>query len=57
MQRILAETERDLAYTVEMLRRQADRVGWMQTGVIVLALVAGMLGGAAAALLILGWIG
>lgn len=55
-QRIMTQTERDLAHTVEMLRRQADRTGWMQTGVIMLALAAGTLGGAAAALLILDWL-
>lgn len=55
-QRVLTETERNLAHTVEMLRRQADRTGWMQTGVVVLALTAGTLGGAAGALLILGWL-
>lgn len=54
-QRALDETERNLAYSVERLRRQTDRVGQMQTGVILLALTAGMLGGMAAALVILGW--
>jgi energy-converting hydrogenase Eha subunit B len=47
------ETERNLAFTVEKLRRHAERTAWIQTGVIVLALIAGMLGGLAAALLIL----
>lgn len=51
----LAETERRLAYTIDQLRRQADRIAWIQTGVIVLALIAGTLGGAAAALVILSW--
>jgi hypothetical protein len=55
--RALEETERNLSFTVERLRRLVDRKGWIQTGVIVLALIAGMLGGAAAALLILGLIG
>lgn len=54
-QHALAETERSLAYTIERLQRQADRIGWMQTGVIVLALIAGMLGGMAAAFVILSW--
>jgi chromosome segregation ATPase len=43
-QHALDETERNLAYTVERLRRQADRAGTMQTAAIVLALIAGMLG-------------
>jgi hypothetical protein len=55
--RVLEETERNVAHTVERLRRVADRTGWIQTGVILLALAAGTLGGMAAALLILGWIG
>lgn len=55
-QQALTETERNLAHTTERLRRQADRVAWIQTGVILLALVAGMLGGTAAALLIAHWI-
>jgi hypothetical protein len=49
----LNETERNLAFTVEKLRRHAERTAWIQTGVILLALIAGMLGGVAAALLIL----
>jgi hypothetical protein len=56
LQRSLSEAERNLAYTVERLRRENGRVGWMQTGVIVLALFAGILGGTTAALLILAWI-
>jgi hypothetical protein len=56
LQRSLSETERNLAYTVERLRRENGRTGWMQTSVIVLALLAGILGGTAAALLILVWI-
>lgn len=54
-QRMLSEMERNLAYTVETLQRQADRTGWLQTGVIVLALIAGMLGGMTAGLVILAW--
>ena len=49
----LNETERNLAFTVEKLRRHAERTARIQTGVILLALIAGMLGGLAAALLIL----
>ena len=49
----LNETERNLAFTVERLRRHAERTARIQTGVILLALIAGMLGGLAAALLIL----
>lgn len=56
LQRSLGEAEHNLAYTVERLRRENGRAGWMQTGVIVLALLAGTLGGTAAALLILVWI-
>lgn len=56
LQRSLGEAEQNLAYTVERLRRENGRAGWMQTGVIVLALLAGTLGGTAAALLILVWI-
>lgn len=55
LQRSLGEAEQNLAYTVERLRRENGRAGWMQTGVIVLALLAGTLGGTAAALLILVW--
>ena len=54
-ERVLTETERNLAHTTEILRRQADRLTWMQTSVILLALVAGTLGGTAAALLIVHW--
>jgi DNA anti-recombination protein RmuC len=53
LQRMLSETERNLAYTVERLRRENARARWMQTAVIGLALLAGTLGGTAAALLIL----
>lgn len=56
LQRSLGEAEQNLAYTVERLRRENGRAGWMQTGVIALALLAGTLGGTAAALLILAWI-
>jgi hypothetical protein len=55
LQRSLGETERNLAYTVERLRRENGRAGRMQTGVIALALLAGTLGGTAASLLILVW--
>lgn len=51
----LNETERNIAHATEMLRRQADRTAWMQTGVILLALIAGTLGGMAAALIVLHW--
>lgn len=54
-ERMLNETERNVAHTTEMLRRQADRVTWMQTSVILLALIAGTLGGMAAALIVLHW--
>lgn len=54
-QHALAETERSLTYAIERLRRQADRIALIQTGVILLALIAGMLGGTAAALVILNW--
>jgi hypothetical protein len=53
LQRSLREAERNLAYTVEKLRRENSHARWMQTGVVVLALLAGILGGTAAALLIL----
>lgn len=56
LQRNLGEAEQNLAYTVERLHRENGRARWMQTGVIVLALLAGTLGGTAAALLILVWI-
>ena len=56
LQQSLSEAEQNLAYTVERLRRENGRAGWMQTGVIVLALLAGTLGGTAAALLILAWL-
>lgn len=56
LQQSLSEAERNLAYTVERLRRENGRAGWMQTAIIVLALLAGTLGGTAAALLILAWI-
>lgn len=54
-ERALTGTERNLAHTTEILRRQADRLTWMQTSVILLALMAGILGGAAAALPIVHW--
>jgi hypothetical protein len=53
LQRSLSEAERNLAYTVERLRRENGRAGWMQTGVVVLALLAGMLGGTSSANMIL----
>ena len=56
LQRSLSETERNLAYTVERMRRENGRAGWMQRSAVVLALIAGLLGGTAAALLILAWI-
>jgi chromosome segregation ATPase len=49
------DAERNLTYLVERLTRQADRAQWMQTGVIVLALAAGILGGIAATLVMLSW--
>ena len=54
-ERALTETERNLALTVERLRRQIDRIGRVETGVILLAMAAGMLGGGAAAFVILSW--
>lgn len=56
LQRSMGEAERNLTYQVERLKRQADRAQWMQTGVILLALAAGILGGIAATLVILNWI-
>jgi hypothetical protein len=56
LQQKMADTERNVAYQVELLKRQADRAQWMQTGVILLALVAGLLGGTGAALVLLNWI-
>jgi hypothetical protein len=56
LQRSLSEAERNLAYTVERLQRANGRAGWMQMSMVVLALLAGTLGGTAAALLILVWI-
>ncbi len=55
LQQSMAETERNLTYLVERLKRQADRAQWMQTSVILLALAAGILGGILSALLILTW--
>lgn len=54
-QHALTGTERSLVYAIERLRRQADRIALIQTGVILLALIAGMLGGTAAALVVLNW--
>lgn len=54
-ERSLSETERNIAHTTEILRKQADRITRMQTGVILLALIAGTLGGTAAALIVLHW--
>jgi hypothetical protein len=56
LQEHMTETERNVAFQVERLKRQADRAQWMQTGVILLALVAGLLGGIGAALVMLNWI-
>jgi hypothetical protein len=47
------DAERNLTYQVERLKRQADRAQWMQTGVILLGLAAGILGGIAATLVML----
>ena len=55
LQRSMGEAERNLTYQVERLKRQADRAKWMQMGVILLALAAGILGGIAATLVILNW--
>ncbi len=49
------EADRNLTYLLERLKRQADRAQWMQTGVISLALAAGILGGILSALVILTW--
>jgi hypothetical protein len=57
LQQSMGEAERNLTYQVERLKRQADRAQWMQTSVILLALAAGILGGVAAALAILNWVG
>lgn len=54
-ERTLTEADRNLALTVERLRRQIDRIGKLETGVILMAVIGGMLGGAAAALVILSW--
>ena len=51
-----AETPARLWYTPLLLARQADRAQWMQTGVILLALAAGILGGIAATLVTLRWL-
>ena len=53
--RALTETERNLALTVERLRRQIDRISKVETGVILMAMLGGILGGVAAALVILSW--
>ena len=55
LQQSVNDAERNLTYLVERLKRQADRAQWMQTGVILLALAAGILGGMAAALVMLRW--
>lgn len=55
LQQKMGDAERNLAYQLERLKREADRAQWMQTGVILLALAAGTLGGIAASLLLLGW--
>lgn len=55
LQRSMAEAERNLTYQVERLKRQADRAKWMQMGVILLALAAGILGAIVATLVILNW--
>jgi hypothetical protein len=56
LQQNISEMERSVAYQVERLKRQADRVQWIHTGVILLALMAGLLGGIGAALAMLNWI-
>jgi hypothetical protein len=56
LQQTMANIERNVAYQVERLKRQADRAQWIQTGVILLALVAGLLGGIGAALVMVNWI-
>ncbi len=56
LQQSMGEAERNVTYQVERLKRQADRAQWMQTNVILLALAAGILGGIAAALVMLNWI-
>lgn len=55
LQQSMGETERNVTYQVERLKRQADRAQWMQTSVILLALAAGILGGIGASLVILTW--
>ena len=55
LQQKMGDAERNLAYQVERLKRQADRAQWMQTGLVLLALAAGTLGGIAATLLLLRW--
>ena len=56
LQQSMNDAERNLTYQVERLKRQADRAQWMQTGVILLALAAGILGGIAATLVTLRWV-
>jgi len=56
LQQSMNDAERNLTYQVERLKRQADRAQWMQTGVILLALAAGILGGIAATLVTLRWL-
>jgi len=56
LQQSMNDAERNLTYQVERLKRQADRAQWMQTGVILLALAAGILGGIAATLVTLSWL-
>ena len=55
LQQSMGDAQRNVSYQVERLKRQADRAQWMQTSVILLALVAGMLGGIGATLVILRW--
>jgi chromosome segregation ATPase len=55
LQQSVNDAERNLTYQVERLKRQADRAQWMQTGVVLLALAAGILGGIAATLVMLKW--
>ncbi len=55
LQQSMNDAERNLTYQVERLKRQADRAQWMQTGVILLALAAGILGGIAATLVTVSW--
>ena len=55
LQQSMNDAERNLTFQVERLKRQADRAQWIQTGVILLALTAGILGGIAGTLVTLRW--